>query len=167
MSALILCRILIALHGDVVDHGRLCEAAGAIVATSDEFDPALVAAIPPGESGFNPLAIGPKYGACGPMQVLYSIDDRAYQDRRCRRLLARGTAASYAAGVQKLREARAFCDRRGNPSVECWIAGFQGGPDAVRALEAGSRLTRARVRVVIDRACAIRGKAEQQAGAGS
>lgn len=129
MTAAILCAAIVASFPDVPP-ARACAAAEAIVAEADGEDPALIAAIAYGESRFDARSINPRTGACGPMAVLYS-HDRRVQARRCRRLLA-DERAGYREGIRKLRDARAYCARRGTPTALCELAGYISGPAGVR-----------------------------------
>lgn len=125
-----LCLAILALFGAEVPASRACPAADAITSVADGEDPALLAAISYYESRFNLRAVHPRTGACGPMAVLYS-HDRRVQARRCRAILA-DERAGYAAGVAKLRDARAYCRRRGDTSDLCALAGYASGPKGVR-----------------------------------
>lgn len=93
-------------------------------------DTSLIGELPWGESGYNPKKVNEKYGACGPMQVLYSTTNRVYQDRRCKPILA-NALVGYRAGVQKLRDAREHCRRHRKRGVLCEIAGFRSGPQGI------------------------------------
>ena len=131
VSAADLCAALALLFADV-PADRSCAAAHVIVevATATGEDPALLAALAHRESRYVATAVNSTSGACGPMAVLYSRD-RAVQARRCRAVLA-SPRAGYMAGAVKLRDARAFCRRRGTPTARCAMAGFAGGPALVR-----------------------------------
>lgn len=93
-------------------------------------DTTLVSELTWGESGYNPKKVNAKYGACGPLQVLYSTTNRAYQDRLATPILA-NALTGYRAGVQKLRDARAHCRRHRKFDVLCEIAGFRSGPQGI------------------------------------
>lgn len=115
-----------------VPQDKACAAAKLIVPFAVEVkeDPVLVAAITYGESGFDPLSVDLRTGACGPMSALYD-KDRARQRRRCRAVLVSPTAG-YKAGLKKLHQARAFCRSHGDRSDLCALAGFASGPKGVR-----------------------------------
>lgn len=120
-------RLCAAIASPEVDVERACSAALVIVHVADEFDPALIAAIAYGESRYQPDAISPDGRDCGPMGV------------RSRPSLCRAIRADewtgYRHGVRRLREARAFCERRASglgPDMLCVLAGYASGPDGVR-----------------------------------
>lgn len=127
-----LCLAIIAVFS--VPQSRACHAADAILATGE--DPALLAAIAYGESRFDWTLTNAR-GCWGAMQV-------------CGRRPRRWTEAqSYEAGARRLREARAWCARRGTPTRRCQLAAYAGGPRLVRA---GTYTGR----VVLRRAAAVR-----------
>ena len=166
MSAAALCLALVALHGGDISPERLCAASAAIIAMADGEDPATIASIGIGESGLDPWKVG-AIGDCSTMQVVWSRD-RARQDRRCRRILGDHHAA-IRAGVQKIRDARAYCRGRAFrqlPAEACWLAGFQAGPKGVRALARGERWPLVRQGPVLRRAARLRRAIERQ-GAGA
>jgi hypothetical protein len=152
-----LCHALIALYGGELPHDRLCRVADAIVAEAGGEDEATLASIGLGESGLNPWKVGKKYGACSTMQVLWSLD-RARQDRRCQSILGNHRAA-IRAGVQKIRDARSYCEGRAFrhlPTETCWLAGFQAGEKGPKALRAGQRWPLKRQVAVLKQAALIR-----------
>jgi hypothetical protein len=89
----------------------------AILIAADGEDPALLAAISFGESRL----VATAHNACcaGPMAV------RGFH-------VEQGEVAGYRAGVRVLRQARAWCARRGTPTERCMLAAFAGGPALVR-----------------------------------
>lgn len=137
-----------------VSPDRAASAAVAITIEAGDHDPFLVAALFAPESGFDHRKVNPTTGACGLGQVLYS-HDAATQTRRCRRVLRNARAGARAA-VAKLDHATAFCARRGNLTPSCPIAGYVGGPAAVRALERGEPWIVATAGDVLSRAAAMR-----------
>jgi hypothetical protein len=146
---------------------RATSAALAIVSTAGEYPPALVAAVAFGESRFQPDAKSAPvvkmrcdasgcrevtYWDCGPMQV------RTSSPSRCRRLRT-DARYGYAAGVQRLRDARDFCERRGDATLACAIAGYQGGPEGVAAYRRGVRWTTEKRQALLERAAEIHARA--------
>lgn len=156
-----------AITSSEVPPERATVAAFAILSTAGEYEPALVAAIAFGESRFQldsrskPVvktkcdAAGCRevtYWDCGPMQV------RTSSPARCQRLLT-DARYSYAAGVQRLRDARDFCKRRGDKTLACTIAGYQGGPPGVAAYQLSAAWTTEKRRVLLERAVEIHARA--------
>ena len=120
-----LCGAITAQWADV-DPAQACPAALAIEVTRGSWSPALVAAIAYHESGFDHAAVNGQLGACGPMQVVWSAD-RGRQDRRCARV-RRDAWAGYRAGVRKLDQAAADCDRLGVAGLDCVLRVYASGP---------------------------------------
>lgn len=156
-----------AITSSQVPPERATSAAFAIMSTAGEYEPALVAAIAFGESRFQldsrsaPViktkcdATGCRevtYWDCGPMQV------RTSSPARCRRLRT-DARYGYAAGVQRLRDARDFCKRRGDKTLACTIAGYQGGPPGVDAYQRGAVWTIEKRLVLLERTLEIHARA--------
>ena len=114
-----LCGALVSLYGAEVGDVRACRAGVIAVAVADEWAPELVAAIAYGESRFDPRVVNPRTKVWGAMQVSTRARDR-------------GEWAGYRAGVAKLRDARAYCHRRGDVRALCVLAGYRSGPAGVR-----------------------------------
>lgn len=105
---------------------RACPAALAIEVERGAWSPALVAGIAYHESGFDASRVNAALGACGPMQVVWSAD-RDRQDRRCVRV-RRDAWAGYRAGVRKLDQAAADCERLRAPGLDCVLRVYAAGP---------------------------------------
>lgn len=123
LLALRLCLSLLAYsadQGEPLPAARVCSASSAIVATAGSWDPALIGALAWAESRLDPHVVNAR-GCWGPLQVCGRHRPRGITER-----------ASYAAGVRRLDEARAFCLRRGDRSTTCALAGFASGPAGVR-----------------------------------
>jgi soluble lytic murein transglycosylase-like protein len=114
-----LCGALVSHYGAEVGDGRACRAAVIAVAVADEWPAELVAAIAYAESRFDPRVVNARTGVWGAMQVSTRTRDR-------------GEWAGYRAGVAKLRDARAYCHRRGDVRALCVLAGYRSGPAGVR-----------------------------------
>ena len=105
---------------------RACAAALAIEVERGAWSPALVAGIAYHESRFDAAQVNAALGACGPMQVIWSAD-RDRQDRRCVRV-RRDAWAGYRAGVRKLDQAAADCERLRAPGLDCVLRVYAAGP---------------------------------------
>lgn len=144
-SLILAARLCGALVGPEVDTRTACEAALPIVVASDEYHPAFIGAIALGETGgtLNPSALSPDGRDCGPMQVRTSLP------ARCRRLRS-DLWYAYAAGVQRLRDAREFCGWHHDATLACAVAGYQGGVPGVRSHWRGSSLRARKRRELLD-----------------
>lgn len=105
---------------------RACPSALAIEVERGAWSPALVAGIAYHESRFDASLVNAALGACGPMQVVWSAD-RDRQDRRCARV-CRDAWAGYRAGVRKLDQAAADCERLRAPGLDCVLRVYAAGP---------------------------------------
>ena len=119
LTATRLCGALVALYGAETGDARACRAGVIAAHVADEWPPELVAAIAYGESRFDPRVVNPRTHVWGAMQVSTRQRDRSEW-------------AGYRAGVHKLREARAYCYRRGDVRALCVLAGYRSGPAGVR-----------------------------------
>lgn len=125
LAAAKLCGAILATWPEV-PADRACPAALAITAEHGAWSPVLVAAIAMRESAFTPTLVNNALGACGPMQVVW-FRERARQDRRCARV-RRNAWAGYRAGVRKLDQAEADCERMRAPGIECVLRVYAAGP---------------------------------------
>ena len=145
-------RLCIAISGlPEVAPADAARAAIVIAHVHAEYEPALIGAIMWGESRGVLDVVSRDGKDCGSMGV------RTRSPARCRRL-RRDEWYSYRAGVEKLRAAREFCGWRGDATLACAIAGYQGGPTGVRAYERGATWTTTRRRELLDRAAWIRAR---------
>lgn len=125
IASLLLCAALTALHGAEVPQARLCAAASAISAERGAWDPALLAALAYTESRYRLDVRNPSTGVCGPGQTKAT-------ERECR-AIARGDARlGYRLMVRALDQSAAYCERRGDLSLTCALAGYASGPAGVR-----------------------------------
>ena len=119
LTAARLCGALVSLYGAETGDARACRAGVIAAAVAHEWPPELIAAISYGESRFDPRVVNPRTGVWGAMQVSTRARDRSEW-------------AGYRAGVAKLRDARAYCHRRGDVRALCVLAGYRSGPAGVR-----------------------------------
>lgn len=126
VTSLRLCSALLVTHGAEVSSDRLCRAAVIVAHVANEWPVEVVAAIAAHESRFDAAQVNAALGACGPMQVIWSAD-RDRQDRRCVRV-RRDAWAGYRAGVRKLDQAAADCERMGVPDDACMLRVYAAGP---------------------------------------
>ena len=128
-SLILAAKLCGAITGREVPAPIACSASLAIVATADGWPVETIAALAFSESRYNASKVNVRSGACGPMQTLYR--PLSAHRRRCRAILA-DAWLGYAAGVEKLRGASAFCARLGDRSTLCMLAGYASGPAGVR-----------------------------------